>query len=189
MENSYKLVLPMITAPASFRRVFSLGHLILFGVTFVGPTAPFPMFGSVSSASKGHMALAYLIVMVVMMLTAFSYGRMASAFPEAGSAHAYAGKALHPLAGIVAGWTVLLDYLLPPRIFAYIHPKYSTPTYGILAMGVVTLLGGFPFPICTPSHGSAYDIAGKGIANLGASKAAVLLAAKMVRRTMERAAA
>jgi len=53
----------------------------------------------------------------------------------------------------------------------------------------VTLLGGFPFPICTPSHGSAYDIAGKGIANLGASKAAVLLAAKMARQTMERSAA
>ena len=46
----------------------------------------------------------------------------------------------------------------------------------------VTLLGGFPFPICTPAHGSAYDIAGKGIANLGASKAAVLLAAKMAAR-------
>ena len=29
----------------------------------------------------------------------------------------------------------------------------------------VTLLGGFPFPICTPAHGTAYDIAGKGIAN------------------------
>jgi len=28
----------------------------------------------------------------------------------------------------------------------------------------VTLLGGFPFPICTPAHGTAYDIAGKGIA-------------------------
>jgi len=25
-----------------------------------------------------------------------------------------------------------------------------------------TLLGGFPFPICTPAHGTAYDIAGKG---------------------------
>ena len=46
----------------------------------------------------------------------------------------------------------------------------------------VTLLGGFPFPICTPAHGSAYDIAGKGIANPGASKAAVLLAAKMAAR-------
>jgi 4-hydroxythreonine-4-phosphate dehydrogenase len=45
----------------------------------------------------------------------------------------------------------------------------------------VTLLGGFPFPICTPAHGTAYDIAGKGVANLGATKAAVLLAAGMAR--------
>jgi 4-hydroxythreonine-4-phosphate dehydrogenase len=46
----------------------------------------------------------------------------------------------------------------------------------------VTLLGGFPFPICTPAHGSAYDIAGRGIANPGASRAAVLLAARMASR-------
>ena len=44
----------------------------------------------------------------------------------------------------------------------------------------VTLIAGFPFPICTPAHGSAYDIAGKGVANLGASRAALLLAARMV---------
>lgn len=43
----------------------------------------------------------------------------------------------------------------------------------------VTLLGGFPFPICTPAHGTAYDIVGLGIANLGASRAALLLAAQM----------
>lgn len=43
----------------------------------------------------------------------------------------------------------------------------------------VTLLGGFPFPICTPAHGTAYDIAGKGIANVGATRAALLLAARM----------
>ena len=43
----------------------------------------------------------------------------------------------------------------------------------------VTLLGGFPFPICTPAHGTAYDIVGRGIANLGASRAALLLAAQM----------
>ncbi len=53
----------------------------------------------------------------------------------------------------------------------------------------VTLLGGFPFPICTPAHGSAYDIAGKGVASLGASKAAVLLAASMGRKGPARAAA
>ncbi len=43
----------------------------------------------------------------------------------------------------------------------------------------VTLLGGFPFPVLTAAHGSAYDIAGKGVANAGAMRAAVLLAARM----------
>ena len=43
----------------------------------------------------------------------------------------------------------------------------------------VTLLGGLPFPVCTPAHGTAYDIAGKGIANPRASEEAVLLAARM----------
>jgi 4-hydroxythreonine-4-phosphate dehydrogenase len=46
----------------------------------------------------------------------------------------------------------------------------------------VTMMGGFPFPICTPAHGTAYDIAGRGIANLGASKAAILLASRMAAR-------
>jgi 4-hydroxythreonine-4-phosphate dehydrogenase len=46
----------------------------------------------------------------------------------------------------------------------------------------VTLLGGFPFPICTPAHGTAYDIAGKGIAGAGAARAAVLLAAEMAQK-------
>jgi 4-hydroxythreonine-4-phosphate dehydrogenase len=45
----------------------------------------------------------------------------------------------------------------------------------------VTLLGGFPMPITTPAHGTAYDIAGRGIANIGASRNAVLLAARMGR--------
>jgi 4-hydroxythreonine-4-phosphate dehydrogenase len=48
----------------------------------------------------------------------------------------------------------------------------------------VTLLGGFPFPICTPAHGTAFDIAGRGVADSGAARAAVLLAAKMGRARM-----
>src|SRR5258708_5292780 len=46
----------------------------------------------------------------------------------------------------------------------------------------VTLLAGFPFPICTPAHGTAYDIAGQGIASTGATRAAVLLAVEMAGR-------
>ena len=43
----------------------------------------------------------------------------------------------------------------------------------------VTLMGGFPFPICTAAHGTAYDIAGKGVAHPGAMRNALLLAARM----------
>jgi 4-hydroxythreonine-4-phosphate dehydrogenase len=46
----------------------------------------------------------------------------------------------------------------------------------------VTLLGGFPFPICTPAHGTAYEIAGKGVAGVGAARAAILLAAEMAQK-------
>jgi 4-hydroxythreonine-4-phosphate dehydrogenase len=46
----------------------------------------------------------------------------------------------------------------------------------------VTLLGGLPFPVCTPAHGTAFDIAGNGIANVGATRNAVLLAARMAAR-------
>jgi Pyridoxal phosphate biosynthetic protein PdxA len=45
-----------------------------------------------------------------------------------------------------------------------------------------TYLGGLPFPVCTPAHGTAYDIAGQGIANVGATREATLLAARMASR-------
>lgn len=47
----------------------------------------------------------------------------------------------------------------------------------------VTLIGGFPFWIATPAHGTAYDIAGQGIANPGATIKALQLAARLSRRS------
>jgi len=100
--------------PTELKRILDLRMLVLFGLTFVGPTAPFPMFGIVSSMSRGHMALAYLLAMVCMSLTAYSYGKMATVFPAAGSAYTYAQQTLHPLAGFLTGWVMLLDYVLIP---------------------------------------------------------------------------
>ncbi len=53
----------------------------------------------------------------------------------------------------------------------------------------VTMIGGLPFPLCTPAHGTAYDIAGKGIADIGATREAMLLAARMAAPAVRRAAA
>ncbi len=43
----------------------------------------------------------------------------------------------------------------------------------------VTLIGGYAFPVCTPAHGTAYDIAGLGQADLGATREAMRVAARM----------
>jgi len=43
----------------------------------------------------------------------------------------------------------------------------------------VTVPGGLPMPIATPAHGTAYDIAGRGIANTGAMSNAFALACRM----------
>jgi 4-hydroxythreonine-4-phosphate dehydrogenase len=46
----------------------------------------------------------------------------------------------------------------------------------------VTLLGGLPVPITTPAHGTAYDIAGRGIANVEPTRRAFQLAVTMAER-------
>ena len=53
----------------------------------------------------------------------------------------------------------------------------------------VTMMGGLPFPLCTPAHGTAYDIAGKGIADVGASREALLLASRMAKKAAALSAA
>ena len=99
-----------------FKPVLSLSALVLFGLAFVGPTAPFTFFGVGAVQSHGHFALVYLIAMVAVSFTASSYGKMAAAFPEAGSTYSYASKAIHPVVGYLAGWVMILDYLLMPML-------------------------------------------------------------------------
>jgi amino acid transporter len=54
--------------------------------------------------------------MVGMMITASSYAQMSKAFPMAGSVYTYAGRGIHPNVGFLAGWVILLDYVLVPTL-------------------------------------------------------------------------
>ncbi len=47
----------------------------------------------------------------------------------------------------------------------------------------VTVLGGLPIPVTTPAHGTAFDIVGKGKADVGAFQAALQMAVRMARGT------
>ena len=65
---------------------------------------------------KGHVVTAVLIGMVAMLFTAISYGRMANAYPSAGSAYAYVSREIHPALGYFVGWSIIFDYVMNPII-------------------------------------------------------------------------
>ncbi|MGH3344662.1 MAG: APC family permease [Carbonactinosporaceae bacterium] len=98
------------------KRSLSFWDLLIYGLVFMVPIAPFGIFGSVYEASGGMVALAYAIGAVGMAFTAKSYAEMAKAFPMAGSVYSYAGRGLSPPVGFVAGWAILLDYILVPAL-------------------------------------------------------------------------
>ncbi len=68
------------------RRSLTLWDLILYGVIVIQPVAPMSVFGVLSERGHGHVVTTILIAMVAMLFTAISYGRMARAYPSAGSA-------------------------------------------------------------------------------------------------------
>jgi amino acid transporter len=105
-------------AGPGLRRTLKLHHLILYGIIIIQPTAPMSIYGVVSNAARGHVVTTILIAMIAMLFTAVSYGRMARVYPSAGSAYTYVGEEIHPLAGYVVGWSMLMDYMLNPIICA-----------------------------------------------------------------------
>jgi amino acid transporter len=98
------------------RRALTTKDLIVYGMVFMVPIAPYAVFGFVWHDAKGMVPLAYLLGLVGMFFTAMSYAAMSRAFPLAGSVYTYAQRGLHEIAGFFAGWLILLDYILVPAL-------------------------------------------------------------------------
>jgi len=98
------------------RRTLTLWDLILYGIIVIQPVAPMSSYGVLSNTGRGHVVTTLLIAMVAMLFTAISYGRMARAYPSAGSAFTYVGQEINPALGYVTGWSMVMDYMLNPII-------------------------------------------------------------------------
>src|SRR5947208_2954580 len=101
---------------ARLKRSLTLWDLILYGVIVIQPVAPMSVFGVLSSRGHGHVVTTILIALVAMLFTAISYGRMARAYPSAGSAFTYVGQEINPALGYITGWSMVMDYMLNPMI-------------------------------------------------------------------------
>lgn len=98
------------------RRTLTLTDLILYGIIVIQPVAPMSVFGVLSERGRGHVVTAILIAMVAMLFTGMSYGRMARAYPSAGSAFTYVAQEVNPAVGYITGWSMVMDYMLNPLI-------------------------------------------------------------------------
>lgn len=98
------------------RRSLKLRDLIFYGIVIITPIAPVPIYGVAQSLSGGHIVSCIMLAGIAMMFTAFSYGRMASVYPSAGSAYVYVGKGLNRHLGFLAGWAMTLDYIVLPIV-------------------------------------------------------------------------
>jgi putrescine importer len=112
-------------SPIRLKRVLGLWDLIIIGIVIIQPIAPMGIYGVISNNAGGHVVTTILIAMVAMLFTAISYGKMARAYPSAGSAYTYVGQEIHPALGYITGWAMVMDYILNPLICTVICSKLT----------------------------------------------------------------
>src|SRR5881296_4276044 len=131
------------------RRILGLGDLVFYGIVLIQPVAATGPFGLANQMSHGHVVTTILIALFAMLITAVSYGRMGAIYPTAGSAYTYVGKGLNPHLGFLAGWAMILDYLLQPLINTVwistaLHERYVPQVpyiaWAALIAGIMTVL-------------------------------------------------
>jgi putrescine importer len=114
-----------VTGAPRLRRALTLWNLVIIGMVIVQPIAPMGIYGVISNKAGGHVVTTILIAMVAMLFTAIGYGKMARAYPSAGSAYTYVSKEIHHGFGYLTGWAMLMDYILNPLICTIICSKLT----------------------------------------------------------------
>ncbi|OLO09399.1 amino acid permease [Salinicola sp. MH3R3-1] len=133
---------------SEMKKTLTLSQVVLFGLAYMTPIIVLGTFGVLAVVTQGAVAGAYLAALIAMLFTAHSYGRMAAAYPVAGSAYAYVRHAIDDRLGFLAGWAILLDYLFLPMVIwligaAYLNsafPAVPTALWLLAFIGVTTVI-------------------------------------------------
>jgi amino acid transporter len=134
------------------KRVLSTPQLVAFGLAYINLTGVFILYGLATQLTEGMVALAFLIAMLAMALTAVSYAAISRQFVAAGSVYTYVAKSIHPTPAFIVGWVVMLDYILLPLlnfllIGLYMHqlipaiPKWGYSLIGLIVIAALAVKG------------------------------------------------
>ena len=118
------------TREQALERTLGLSAVVIIGIAWVTPLIVLATFGIIAELSNGAAPTAYLITLVAMLFTAYSYGRMAYVhYQSAGSAYTYVGREMGPRLGFLTGWLILLDYFFIPLVVWLIGAAYLSAQF------------------------------------------------------------
>jgi putrescine importer len=103
-------------AQPTLDRSLRLKSVVLFGLAYMAPMIVLGTFGVIAEETGGTVPSSYLLALIAMLFTAYSYGKMAAAHPVAGSAYTYVRRTIDSRAGFLVGWATLLDYFFLPMV-------------------------------------------------------------------------
>jgi APA family basic amino acid/polyamine antiporter len=131
------------------RRVLGIPAVFSAGYGNVGSSIYYAL-GIVALVAMGATPVALGIAGILFIFTALTYAEGTATLPEAGGSASFARHGFNDLAGFVAGWALMLSYIVTISISAFTIPPYlgyfwepfkDSPTIGTVAsMGIVIFL-------------------------------------------------
>lgn len=102
-----------------------IGALSLFAIGYgdVGSSIYYAL-GVTTAWALGAAPLAIAIAGLFFVFTVLTYAELSAAVPESGGAQVFARRAFGDVASFIAGWALLLDYVLTAAISAYTVAPY-----------------------------------------------------------------
>ncbi|HEU0023194.1 MAG TPA: universal stress protein [Thermoleophilaceae bacterium] len=125
------------TGRAEARIIRSLGEPALFAITLSAiVSAIFFLLGVVAGDALGLTPVVFLVAGVFFAITMATYVEGNSLHPERGGASTFARYAFDELWSFVAGWAILLDYLIVMALAAVAISDYLAAFWGELGGGL-----------------------------------------------------
>ena len=155
-NNGKKVTRPTVAtqqnAGDDFKATLTVKDMVVWGLITMVPISPMAVYGGVFADSGGMPTLAFLIGFVAVLFSVFSFGIMIQHFPSSGSIFTYVSHVFGKLPGFIAGWLMLLQYLVSPAmvyLIAAIAIHSMLPDVPILALcfgfliivAIVSLIG------------------------------------------------
>jgi basic amino acid/polyamine antiporter, APA family len=119
-------------------RVLRVRDLFAIGYSDVGSSIYYAL-GITALYALGATPIALALAGIAFFCTALTYAEMSSALPEAGGSASFARHAFNDMVSFVAGWALLLDYIVTIAISAFTVGPYLSYFFPFLKEGIANI--------------------------------------------------